>query len=359
LITVASGAICMRLGIDKRQLTRWEYKGYLRGHREEYELSELNAFLAKYVRNAEPTWEHLLHSADVMLSAERARAQLHISESLFEKLMGSHPIAYARFPGKTYRYSLVGLWQALPLMADQVPLWLAARALVCSEKEATQLLGAAAGPSLVVRQSLLRALRLQLPAWVDPEDWLYDCEVEHPLTVARAAELLCMSESQLYGTLHEERAPYIVRENTLRKKRVWVSPLWVWAYFTREQPLTDQQVARLLGVTSQAANVWKKNAKAICGIPDHAHDTHQPHLWPMCWVEYLRNNCSPTFRGGMYAFSLGQLAGASPLPVYSTGQAQKDLGMTSRQINRLVAADKVLVLRTPGGEYRIVPDWQR
>lgn len=375
MITISPTEVMKRLGVDESTLVRWHKSGaLLRSPRSGYATVDLNHFLAACARGFErpPVWRELQAGQLVLVSADEAVNLFEFEDvRTFIIFSERYRIPQLRFPGRDgrTRYHRAAITTALTPFAASV----SGRFVMCAtghrnmrffrdhpELEVNQdPRSSAEQPLLVTERSFIGYLRAHLPQWVEPQDWIADYKVSDGRLVplVAIAEETGMSVSDVLGVFQDYKLPYIFRRHVNAPEDAFASPLWRLPQQEKGAVCRISDITRLFCVTHWTVSRWgQKEVSASCPL-GHWHTSRDRYWRKICWLAYLNERCNAAAKPYAMALWAERLVGQEARPLLNASQVAKQKGSSIAAMTRALESGRLPGLKTPGGSWRISPEW--
>lgn len=196
-------------------------------------------------------------------------------------------------------------------------------------------------PLIFKPDSLHRCLLEHLPPWITPEEWIEErLSTTQPLLLFVEVAKLLGGRSRVAEAMQQELLRYV----RIRVKHGF-SPESVAEFIAYDEELSDAAICLLYDVGATAVRVWRKNGILTCRIQGHG----PPHqLKQTCVLVMLRETLSRSASAKLWLDQ--QLAAKKSL--YDVQTAKTHLGISEKNLNRLVQDNKISHIRLPNGRVK-------
>jgi hypothetical protein len=354
------------LRIDSETLRTWGHEGFLPVasrvmNERHYTVESVDKLLREGARNfaAPPTADDLLTGRLVLLPAPEAQEVLGVSFYVMLERVSSGRLATVKFRNEQ-RYSLQSIQQYLAASSahrlDLIPRKLALHVMGVSAGILKGLIKAGVLECESVsedlhlrpftRDSFLRALKLMLPGWISPEDWLEDRqESKLPLATPQYARGMLQVDGPGLRRLMERRALlHIFKPGGLNWKFM---PESLAAYLEAQPILLQREMAMYFGVTTTSLQQWWGSGALACPAPGHVHGSEWAYT-RAC----LRAILAQCLSQGMQVGPWCKWREEKEAPLLSDVQAAKALRTERRKVLALAQSGSLRGLHLPGGGWR-------
>lgn len=363
------------LKVSERTVFYWQKDEHFSGSRGVFDLSEVNAFLARCTHNADsspPTFDDLRSKRCVLATNEEAIEAFATDRHHLRAFSKRASIVYLQFPGRAgiLRYSVQSLNAAVAALEPSVSAHFVLHATgysAISELKRTPGLKAVYNPWATTSDRVHMGeagfrehLRGHLPSNVTVDDWIEDRRATNePLKSAQEAiEVLGLPDrgdvrnNQLLRRLG---AHYI----TNCRNSMLISPLWLRAKFEQEQPFHPDALAKLFDVNKSTVMRWSAEGLLVCSIATHNHDGSDAFLKRSCWLRYLRTHCSDGLQRAMWQFLANRTAVGNPQPLLCTADLVRFSGRGKKGLTAWAKRGGLEGIYLPNGTFRTTEAWAR